>query len=462
MSTRGGGIGADAAGMSAAHQALRTARQHGRTLEVVAVEATEHTSYSACGLPYWIGGDVEGGGALVARGPEEHRAAGIDLRTGTRAVGIDLAAREVEVVAASGEETLAYDELVIATGAEVVVPPWARDDAGALRPGVAPVKTLDDGAHWRHLLDDAALGRTPVRAAVVGGGYIGLEMAEALLRRRCEVDLFASAALLPGFDPVIAERMRETVQAAGVRVHEHQRVSGLAGGDGAPFGVEAADGGAEADLLVLATGVRPVTDLGIRGGDLPTGAAGAFDPDDTQRLAPGVWTAGDCSTVAHRLLGRRVHLALGTHANKQGRVLGTNLGGGSARSAGALGTAITRFAVGEHHLEVARTGLGVEEAREAGYDPVALLTEGTTASGYMPQAGPAAVHVVADAGSGRLLGMQIAGGEGAAKRIDTAAAVLWTAGTVHDLAEMDLAYAPPFATVWELVQIAARRLADRL
>ncbi|GAA4109366.1 FAD-dependent oxidoreductase [Nocardioides fonticola] len=456
-------IGADAAGMSAAHQALRRARDLGRTLRITALEATEHTSYSACGLPYWIGGLVASGDDLVARFPAEHRESGIDLRTGVRARRVDLDAREVTAVDAEGQsQRFSYDELVIATGAAPRIPDWARDEDGVLVPGMLPVKTLDDGAAWRALLDEWS-GEHPPRAAIVGAGYIGVEMAEALADRGCEVALFAAAEVLPGFETPVRQRMTATLRAAGITVHEHARVDGIErGADGAVAAVRCPSGTTQADLVVLATGVDPRTDLEIVGGDLPRGEAGAFDPDDRQRLGPHVWAAGDCATVRHRMLGTRVFIPLGTHANKQGRVLGDNLAGGSSRSEGALGTAITRFRHAGHLLEVARTGLGTSEAADAGFRPTALLTEGSVISGYLPDAATAAVWVCADARTRRLLGVQIAGGEGSAKRIDTAAAVLWAGGSVDDLAAVDLAYAPPFATVWDLVQIAARRLAERI
>lgn len=459
-------LGADAAGMAAALQALRSARRHGRALSITALERTERTSYSACGLPYLIAGDVDSADDLVARTPAQLREAGVDLRTGVRATGVDLDLRRVRAVDAAGQEVLvAYDELVLATGAIPRIPAWARADGG-LVPGVAPVKTLDDGPAWDALLDETAerRGGGPVRAAIVGAGYIGVEMAEALLARGCEVDLVASGQVLPGFEPPVRERMTATLRHAGVRVHEGRRVDDLRrDDDGRVRAVVLGDRELSADVVVLATGIEPRSTLDVRGGTLPTGELGAFEPDARQRLAPHVWAAGDCATAEHRLLRRRVFLPLGTHANKQGRVLGENLGGGAARSAGVLGTAITRFRAPDGGLlEVARTGLGLEEARDAGFDPVALLTEGTTISGYLPDPPSAAVWAMADARSRRLLGVQIAGGVGSAKRIDTAAAVLWAEGAVDDLAQMDLSYAPPFATVWDLVQLAARRLAERL
>jgi NADPH-dependent 2,4-dienoyl-CoA reductase/sulfur reductase-like enzyme len=175
-----------------------------------------------------------------------------------------------------------------------------------------------------------------------------------------------------------------------------------------------------------------------------------------------VWAVGDCCEVRHRVTRDWVFLPLGTHANKQGKVVGDNLVGGDARFGGVLGTAITRFVHGRTHVEIARTGLSSREAAVAGFDAVALVTDGRTASGYMPEARRMATNVIVDRGTRRLLGVQIVGGDRSAKRIDTAAAALWGELTVDDLAGMDLAYAPPFATVWEALQLASRRAADRL
>ncbi|MGD9529528.1 MAG: FAD-dependent oxidoreductase, partial [Pseudonocardia sp.] len=250
--------------------------------------------------------------------------------------------------------------------------------------------------------------------------------------------------------------------AAGVEVFPDAAVSGLVTGPGgAVRAVAAADQEWEADAVVLGMGVVPATSVGVSGG-LPVGASGGYLPDGHQRVADGVWAAGDCCEIVHRVTGLPTYLPMGTHANKQGRVAGTEIAGGSARFDGAIGTAVTRFVAGDVHVEISRTGLSTPEARAAGIAVRAMVTDGRTASGYMPGAAPMATKVLADRGSRRLVGMQIVGGPGAGKRIDTAAAAIWAGCSVDDLAGMDLAYAPPFATVWEAVQLAGRRLADRL
>lgn len=452
-------IGADAAGMSAAHQALRTARATGRELEVVALERSGHTSYSACGIPYWLAGDVSSGEDLVARTAEEHRAAGIDLRTGVTATALDLSERTVTCHDEDGhEQSLGYDELVIATGARPVIPQWAKGGDGSTYGGVGPVKDLDDGAEWLARMEHA---EGPL--VIAGGGYIGVEMAETAVRRGFTVTLITRSRVMSSLDPDMGARVAQRLVEAGVTVLENTTVEDAeATSDGWVRSVATSDGRTFAcDLLVLALGLAPATEFAVEAG-LPVGASGGLQPDPTGRVAPGVWAAGDCCEVRHRMSGEWAFLPLGTHANKAGRALGTNLGGGAARFDGALGTAITRFADENGQLEIARTGLGTAEADQVGIEARSLLTEGTTGSGYMPEAEPIAIRMFAEPGTRRLLGAQIIGGRGAGKRIDSVAAALWGGLSVDDLAWMDLSYAPPFATAWEVVQVAARRLADRL
>jgi NADPH-dependent 2,4-dienoyl-CoA reductase/sulfur reductase-like enzyme len=450
-------VGADAAGMSAAHQALRGAQARGRDLDVVVLESTSHTSYSACGIPYWIAGDVD---------DSQHRQMGVDLRMGATATRLDLARRLVHYRDQRGAAVqVAFDELVLATGAPAVIPAWAREAGGAMISGVHPVKNLDDGATWLDLVGrGGADGQQARRRAVVaGGGYIGVEMAEAMIRRGLETTLITRSAVMSSLDPDMSTRVSAALKEAGIEIVTGTQVTSLTrGAAGAVAGVVTTDGRLfPADVVVLGIGARPASQLGAQAG-LPIGRSGGYLPDPRGQIGDGLWAAGDCCEAIHRVTGEYAFVPLATHANKQGRVVGDNLTGGDARFGGVLGTAITRFVADTGHVEIARTGLSTAEAVIAGLAVSSLVTEGQTASGYMPEASPIATKVLAEQGTRRLLGMQIVGGRGAGKRIDTGAAALWGAMTVDDLAGMDLAYAPPFATVWEAVQLAARRLADRL
>ena len=447
-------IGADAAGMSAAHQMLRTARVQGRELAVTVLDAGQHTSYSACGIPYVVSGEVGDVDALVARTAEEHRAAGIDLRLGTRVTRLDLQARVAHLAVG---EAVAFDEVVVATGAAPVMPDWTRGPEGAPIPGLRPAKTLDDAEAWKARWEDAAGDRV----VIVGGGYIGIEMAEAALRRGLAVTLVTRSRVLSSFDPAISERVTAALVRAGVEVLDHTEVEGVEVTEGVLTGVRVPSGVLAAHHVVVALGVRPATDF-LAHSDLLHPDTGALRPDERGFVAPGVWAAGDCCEVRARPTGDWVHVPLGTHANKLGRVVGTNVGGGQARFPGVLGTAITRFAAGDEYVEIARTGVSVRDPGTVADHAVDLVTEGTVASGYMPDPATVTILVTADRLTRRLLAVEIVGGQGAGKRIDAAAAVLWAGGTVDDLAWMDLSYAPPFATAWEILQIAARRVVERL
>lgn len=449
-------IGGDAAGMSGAHQAVRTARARGVALEVVALEMSGHTSYSACGIPYWMAGDVADGDRLVARTAAEHRAAGIDLRMQHEAMALDLDARRCEVRdhATGVTSSIGFDQVLIATGAAPVVPEWA---AGLDR--VHPVKTLDDGASWARLLADR-----PRTALVVGGGYIGVEAAEAFARRGITTTLVTRGEDLMAatLEPGTAAAARAGLEAIGVRVVCGTEIEGALSDPAG--GVRAVCVGGDeypAEVVALGLGVTPRVELAAAAG-LPLGGPvlkGALVPDDRQQVGDGVWAAGDCTAVLDRLLQEAWYVPLGTHANKCGRVAGTNIGGGHARFPGSVGTAITR--AGE--VEIARTGLMPRWAEERlGLTTITRRLDSTTTSGYMPQASPMTVWVMADATSGRLLGAQISGGTGAGKRIDIAATSLTAGLTAAEVAYLDLAYAPPFSPTWDPVQIACRSLAERI
>lgn len=448
-------VGADAAGMSAAHQALRTARRTGRELAITVLDKGSHTSYSACGIPYWMAGEVDSGDDLVARTADQHREAGIDLRTGVEVVAADPAARTVTT--ADGE-VLDYDELVVATGAPAVVPDWALGADGAPHVGVGVVKTLDDGAAW---LERFAAAGDGAHVVIVGAGYIGVEVAETALRRGLGVTVITRGRGMSMLEDEMSDRVNAALVAAGAELVKGAEVTGLDLDGDKVTGVHWDGGSREADLVVVAIGVRPATQL-LDGTGVEMAGNGALRPDPHGRVADHVWAAGDCCEVRRRLDDAWVFRPLGTYATKHGRALGDSLAGGSLSFDGMVDTAITRFSVGEVHLEIARTGLSRADAEAAGHDPVALATEGTTASGYMPEAEPIALWVMADRTTRRLLGVQVVGGHGAGKRVDAAAAVLWAGGTVDDLAWMDLSYAPPFATAWEVLQVAARRVAERL
>jgi NADPH-dependent 2,4-dienoyl-CoA reductase/sulfur reductase-like enzyme len=434
-------IGGDAAGLSAAAQARRL--RPADDLEIVVLEQGPEISYSACGIPYWIGGLVSDRDSLLARTPAEFAAKDITVRTDTRAEGIDLAAGKV---VAAGGERLGYDNLVVATGGRPLRPPVPGLDAD----GVHGVHRLADGADIR-----AAISAGAKRAVVLGGGYIGLEMAEVLQTRGLEVTVVLADPLpMAQLDADMGERVCAAMCETGIDVQTDQPVREIeVDAGGAVQAVRTDTGSYPADLVVLGLGMGPEVSLAREAG-LQLGATGAIDVRHTQRSSshPEVFAAGDCSQTFHRLTGEAIHVALGTHANKQGRVAGSVIGGRPARFAGVLGTAMTK--VGD--LEVARTGLCTTQAEEGGYDFRTEVIEATTTAGYYPGAAPIAIKLITERGSGLLLGAQIVGGPGSGKRIDVFATAIWAQMTAEELAGSDLSYAPPFSPVYDPVVVAAR------
>ncbi|MEX5719884.1 FAD-dependent oxidoreductase [Geodermatophilus maliterrae] len=439
-------IGGDAAGGSAASQAKKRTRD----LDVVLFERGRATSYSACGIPYWIAGTVGSETQLVARTPEQHRAAGLDVRMRTEVVGIDTDKGIVHWrdLDAGTEGTEPYDDLVYATGSVPMRPRVEGIDAQ----GVYGVQVLDDGVALRAELDS---GRVQ-RVVVVGGGYIGLEIAEACRLRGLDVTVVDMSATPVGtFDPDVGEYIAEAVRCEDIELVLSDGVAGIdVGPDGRARAVVTASGRElPADLVVLGLGVRPNVALAKEAG-IPLGTSGGIAVDARMRTqVHGIWAAGDCVESVHRLSKQRVVVALGTHANKQGRVAGINIGGGYATFPGVIGTAITKICA----TEAARTGLSEAEAELAGYSFVTAAVDSTTKAGYFPGASPIRVKMIAERRSGRLLGAQIVGREGAAKRIDALAICIWNEMTVDEVLSLDLSYAPPFAPVWDPVLIAARK-----
>jgi len=441
-------VGGDAAGMSAASQARK--RGDVDDLEIVAFERGRATSYSACGIPYWISDLVETEAELISRTPEQHRANGIDVRMRTEVVGIDLAARTVQAV--DLETGRRYDEpfdsLVYATGSV----PMRPDVPGIDLDGVYGVQVLDDGVAVRAELDSGRVRRV----VVVGTGYIGLEIAVAAQVRGFDVTVVGRSQTPVGtFDSDVGAFIAEAVAGMGIELVLGDGAVAFEGDDaGRVSAVVTASGRTiPADLVVLGLGVRPNVQLAADAG-IPLGPSGGVAVDVRMRTqADGVWAAGDCVESVHRLSGQRVVVALGTHANKQGRVAGINLGGGYATFPGVIGTAVTKVC----SLEVARTGLSQKEADAAGFRYVTAAVDSTTRAGYFPGAKPIRVKLLAEKRTGTLLGAQIVGREGAAKRIDVLATAIWNEMGVDEVLGLDLSYAPPFAPVWDPVLIAARK-----
>lgn len=445
-------IGGDAAGMSAASQARR--RRGPDDLEIIAFERGDFTSYSACGIPYFIADTVTELDDLIARKPEVFREKQeIDVRMRCEVTEIDLAARKVTVREEGGStSTEGFDLLMVATGGTPIRPEFEGGNAT----GIFGVQTLNDGILVREVVEDDQ----PRHAVVVGGGYIGIEMAEAFVVRGMEVALVeAGDQTMRTLDPDMGELVGAAMADMGIAVHTGERVVRFEqDAKGHVSGVVTDQATLHADIVVLGLGTRPNVELATAAG-LPIGPAGGVVVDQQmQTSAEGVWAAGDCVEKFHRVARKPVSIALGTHANKEGRVAGINIGGGYATFPGVVGTAVSKVC----HLEVARTGLGEAEATEAGFDHVSSTVDSTTRAGYFPGAAPIRTKMIVEKRSGRLLGAQIVGKEGAAKRIDALATALWNEMTVDHMLNMDLSYAPPFAPVWDPILITARKASEKV
>jgi NADPH-dependent 2,4-dienoyl-CoA reductase/sulfur reductase-like enzyme len=436
-------IGGSDAGVSACLQA----REVDPAVEATMVLADDYPNYSICGLPMFLGGEVTDWHSLAHRTREELAAAGIEVRTKTRALAVDPRARTVRTAGPEGEADMPYDRLVIATGAEPVRPPIPGID----HEGVFLLHSVDDA-----LAIDAFLAtRAPERAIIVGAGYIGCEMADALTRRGLAVTLMEQApAVLPTVDPqlggILGERMgRQGVEVlAGVRVEAIERTR-------LRLRVQAAGGlRRTADMVLVVAGVRPVTDL-ARGLGLELGVRGAIRVGrGMQTPVPNVWAAGDCVETWHRLLRRPTYLPLGTTAHKQGRIAGENALGGGRVYEGTLGTQVVKV----FDTVVGRTGLSEAEARLEGWDAVTAELTTWDHKVYYPGAQALHIRIVADRASGLLLGGQILGRQPSevAKRVDVLAVALHHAMSVDAVSDLDLSYTPPLSSPWDPVQMATQ------
>ncbi|MEF8775535.1 MAG: FAD-dependent oxidoreductase [Haloarculaceae archaeon] len=455
-------VGGDAAGMSAASKAKR----EDSDLDVVVFEKGEYVSYAACGMPYYVKGEVETIDDLVQITPEEFREErDVDLRTHHEVVEVDTDAREVTVepqpgaADAAGESagerfTQAYDDLLIATGASAIEPPFPGIDLD----GVFTIHALDEAdAIHEYVAETGA-----ETAAIVGGGYVGIEMAEALDGRGLDVSLFEMLPhVLQPFGESVATVMEDHLEKQGVALHLETAVEGFSGRyEGGVKGVDLEDGEeTPADVVIVGVGVAPNSDLAEAAG-IVIGETGAVAVDEYGRTTvDDVWAAGDCAEATHVVTGEADHVPLALTANRAGRAIGESVATGDLRETGGIaGTAIVKG----FDLGAARTGvLDEERAEAAGFDPVSVEIQAASRAHYYPGAEQVTVKLVADASSGRVLGASIVGKEGA-KRIDTVATALHAGMAVHDLEQLDLAYAPPFSPVWDPVLTAAKVLGGKL
>ncbi len=451
-------VGGSDAGISAA---LR-ARELDSGAEVTVIVGDAYPNFSICGIPYHVSGEVSHWRDLAHRSEADLEAAGMRLRLDTLARRVDVAGRKLLVtVPGGGDELLSYDELVIGTGAVPARPPiGGLTGSQALGPA--------DGVHLLHSMGDTfAVMRTlerdaPASAVIVGAGYIGLEMAEALRTRGLVVTQIEQfPEVLPTVDPQLGALVQAELRTHQVQVLTGTTVKAIARavpGEPGRLRVEAVSRAGEtavlhADMVLVVVGVRPETALASAAG-AGLGSRGAVLVDRRMRTGvPHLYAAGDCVITHHRLLGE-TYLPLGTTAHKQGRVAGENALGGSREFAGSLGTQVVKV----FDQAVARTGLRDQEAAGAGFDPVTVASQADDHKAYYPGSHRIQMRFTGDRASGRLLGVQLFGHRHAeiAKRIDIAATAIFHGMTVDAISDLDLSYTPPLGSPWDAVQAGAQ------
>ncbi|MFC7185608.1 FAD-dependent oxidoreductase [Halorubrum yunnanense] len=470
-------VGADAAGLSAASKFRREALDR----EVVVFEKGRWISYAYCGMPYFIEGRVERMSNLLSLSPTEVDDRGIDLRRGREVVGVDPDEKRVAVETPDGDAfEQPYGDLLVATGGRASTGPFdvrgidgaftlhdmdaaAAIDAYIAEPDAYDPDRADVSAVDRERVERNAAMSAPETAAIVGGGYVGVEMAEALSGRGLDVHLFhRSGHLLSDFGEAVGERVEEALTGEGVTVHTGTPVEALVADDRIEA-IRFADGDADGedaetlpvDLAVVGVGIRPNTEL-LDGTGVELGEGGAVLTDEHGRTSlPDVYAAGDCATAFHAVTGEPAWMPLGLTANRAGRAIGATVAGDPSPVGDIAGTAVVKA----FEMEAGRVGL-VEDAaaRAAGFDPVRETVTAGSRSGYYPGAAPTDVTLVADRDTGRLIGGSIAGPDRAAIRIDTLATALEADMTVPEVERLDLAYAPPFSPVWDPILVAAKVL----
>jgi NADPH-dependent 2,4-dienoyl-CoA reductase/sulfur reductase-like enzyme len=457
-------VGGDAAGMSAASKAKR----ENSDLDVVVFEKGEWVSYGACGLPYYVKGDVEELEDLVAVPPEAFREKrDIDLRTGHEVTAIDAEEKQVTVRANGETFTEPYDTLLVATGARAIEPPFDGMDL----PGVFTLHSMESGERLREYLETEVLAGTATgggsrgasdgdaAVAVIGGGYVGIEMAEAFAEHGLEVHLFEMLPhVLQPFGPEVADVVEEHLRDVGVNLHLDTRVEGFLG-EGALEAVETESDAYEASLAVVGVGVAPNAELAAEAG-AELGDSGAVAVDEYGRTSlSDVFSAGDCAEATHTVTQAPDFVPLALTANRAGRAIGQTVTGDPTPVGEIAGTATVKA----FDLQAARTGILDEaRARNHGFDPVNVTITASSRAHYYPGGSDIQVTLVGDRETGRVLGSSMVGEEGVPKRIDTVATALHGGMTVQELQNLDLAYAPPFSPTWDPVLTAAKVLGGKL
>jgi NADPH-dependent 2,4-dienoyl-CoA reductase/sulfur reductase-like enzyme/rhodanese-related sulfurtransferase len=430
-------VGGVAGGASAAAKARRVDEM----AEIHVFERGPYISFANCGLPYYIGGEIDDRARLIVMTPENFWARSrVHAHVNHEVVAINRQARTVRVKGPDGGQREApYDKLILSQGAKPIVPPIP----GVELPHVFTLRDISDMDRIAAFVDE----RKPRRAVVIGGGFIGLEMAEAFYRRGIPVAIVELYPhILPLLDPDMAAHLQEQIQCEAFDLKTNAKAAAFT-----KEGVEFADGGKLAtDLILLSVGVKAEVELaraagleiGLTGGVKTNGRMESSDPD--------IYAVGDAAETTHALTGARARIALAGPANRQGRIAGANAAGGRMIYPGALGTSIVRVL----QMAAGFTGLNSAQATKAGFSFFTSLTRDPSHAHYYPGAKPVLIKVIAEEGTGRLLGGQVLGEEGVDKRVDVLATAIAGKMSVFDLETLDLAYAPPFGSANDPINTA--------
>lgn len=437
-------VGGVAAGMSAAAKAGRLNKE----AEIVVYEKTEIVSWGACGLPYYVGDFYQDPNNMIARPVHKFIEAGMNIKIKHEVIGVDTEKKEITVKNLTTGEVFTdnYDKLMISTGAHAIMPPIKNITAE----GVHTLKDYTDGI----TLKQEMMKEENQEIIIVGAGYIGIEVVEAakhLGKKNIRLIQLGDRVLMESFDKEITDVMEAEIRShEGIHLHLEETVLEIVEENGKVVGVKTNKGEYKADLVVIATGVRPNTaflkDTGIN--MLPNGAL-VIDKHGKTSI-DSIYSAGDCATVYHLVRKENVFIPLATTANKIGRVVGENLAGAETEFKGTLGSA----AVKVMDLEAGRTGVTEKEAANMGINYKTVFVKDKNQTNYYPGQEDIYIKLIYNADTRVLLGAQIAGKKGVVLRVDALAAAIYSELTVEEIGMMDFCYAPPFARTWDVMNVA--------
>lgn len=434
-------IGGVAAGMSAASKLKRV----NKDAHVVVYEKGNFLSYGACGLPYFVSGENDDYKKLIARTKEHFEENGIEIHLQHEVVKVVPEKKQVMIKDLKNNKLFieSYDKLMISTGAVPIIPPFP----GIELENIHALKTLEDGIRLKEVASQSHINNV----AIVGAGYIGIEVAEAMRRLGKNVKIIElSDRSLRTFDPELTDIAEKELRNQGVELHFGEKVEGFIGTNKVEA-IKTDKNTYKTDLVLMSIGIKPATKF-LKGSGIPLAANGAVIIDREMRTnVEDIYAAGDCAQVYNRVTEENAFIPLGTNANKCGRIAGANIAGSHIKYVGTLGSA----AIKVFDLELARTGMSEIDAKNLALDYATVFVKGADHPGYYPNQTPIWIKLIYEKRTRRILGAQAAGPKGVVLRIDVFAVAIHNNMTTEELGMTDLCYAPPFAGVWDAIHIAS-------